>query len=94
MDERLKNDREKLAGLRSRVLLAVQILNILAAAGYVIIPMDVLPDLLGLLGYADDLLVAAIGISVWMKTVKSRRELENRPLEDPGFSIPAADRPG
>lgn len=87
MDERLKNDREKLAGIRSKVLLAVQILNILAAAGYVIIPMDILPDFLGFLGYADDLLVAAIGITVWMKTLKSRKELEQSSAQDLNFTI-------
>ena len=87
MDERLRNDREKLAGIRSKVLLAVQILNILAAAGYVIVPMDFVPDFLGLLGYADDLLVALIGIAVLMKTAKSRKELEKPSEEAPGFTI-------
>ena len=87
MDERLRNDREKLAGIRSKVLLAVQILNILAAAGYVIVPMDFVPDFLGLLGYADDLLVAAIGITVWMKTLKSRKELEQSSAQDLNFTI-------
>ena len=48
MDERLKNERRKLASVREKVLLIVQILDLLAAAGYVIFPADLIPDLLGM----------------------------------------------
>lgn len=86
MDERLKNERRKLASVRERVLLIVQILDLLAAAGYVLLPMDVIPDLLGLLGYVDDLLAAAIGITIFMKAAGARKSAgkERKALPGPG----------
>lgn len=73
MDERLKNERRKLASVREKVLLTVQILDLLAAAGYVLFPADLVPDILGLLGYVDDLLAAAIGIAIFLKAAGARK---------------------
>lgn len=74
MDEKLRNERKKLSDLRGKVLLAVQILDLLAAAGYVLFPADLIPDLLGVLGYVDDLLAAAIGIAVFLKAAGARKK--------------------
>jgi uncharacterized membrane protein YkvA (DUF1232 family) len=86
MDERLKNERRKLASVREKVLLMVQILDLLAAAGYVLFPADLVPDLLGLLGYADDLLAAAIGITIFLKAAGARKKAgkEREALPGPG----------
>lgn len=86
MDERLKNERRKLASVREKVLLMVQILDLLAAAGYVLFPADLVPDLLGLLGYVDDLLAAAIGITIFLKAAGARKKTreEREALPGPG----------
>ena len=86
MDERLKNERRKLASVREKVLLIVQILDLLAAAGYVIFPADLIPDLLGILGYVDDLLAAAIGIAIFLKAAEARKKTreEREALPGPG----------
>lgn len=86
MDERLKNDRRKLVAVREKLLLAVQILDFLAAAGYVIFPADLIPDLLGILGYVDDILAAAIGIAIFLKAAGARKSSrqEREALPGPG----------
>ena len=93
MDEKLKNERRKLASVREKVLLIVQILDFLAAAGYVIFPADLIPDLLGVLGYVDDLLAAAIGIAVFLKAVGARKRYvrEKEALPGPGEAPDASE---
>ena len=93
MDEKLKNERRKLASVREKVLLIVQILDFLAAAGYVIFPADLIPDLLGVLGYVDDLLAAAIGIAVFLKAAGARKRYvrEKEALPGPGEAPDASE---
>ena len=52
-----------------------QILTTLIAAGWVVSPIDAIPDFVPLLGQMDDAAVVGIAVVVWLRWLKKRRNV-------------------
>lgn len=64
-------------------------LFVLCVAGYVLSPIDLVPDFIPVLGYLDDLILIPLGINLAIKMIpgpvlaESRRKVETRLLVKP-----------